>query len=159
MSLKGYRISHNNYLKSAFDGEGARKFGGRWNSKGTAVLYISNTLSLAILEILVHLEDAKVLAENFSYIKIEFPGRICEAFDEALLPKKWYRDPPNSLTQKIGDKWVSSGKSAVLKVPSSVIPEEHNYILNPDHKDFSKISVSKSQKLFVDERIIKSLNK
>ena len=154
MLLKAYRIVHNRYVKTAFDGKGASKYGGRWNSKGTAVIYTAESLSLATLEILVHLEDASVLTENFSYIEIEFTNKIVTTLDESLFPKNWYKNPPNLTTQKIGDEWVSKETSAVLKVPSSVIREEYNYILNPNHNDFEKIKINKPQKLIIDERIV-----
>ena len=155
--LEAFRIVHNRYVKNAFDGGGARKYGGRWNSKGTPVIYTAESLSLATLEILVHLEDASVLNENFSYIKIEFPEMIVEIPDNSLFPKDWYKNPPNISTQIVGDQWVNEDISAVLRVPSSVVMQEYNYILNPAHKDFNKISIESPKKLIIDSRIVKNI--
>ena len=123
----------------AFTGEGARIYGGRWNHEGIAVVYVCENLALALLEKFVHLGDEGKNLE-FVYIKAEIPDNVrVDVIQDKDLPIDWkiYEAPKS--TQDLGAAWVQAGTSAVLRVPSVIVPEEFNYILNIAHSDFIKI--------------------
>lgn len=151
-----WRLVHRNYLHSAFSGEGARLAGGRWNSEGFSVVYAAGSLSLALLEIIVHLEFKEAL-KRYKAIPIEIPESLLQAIDPARLLDGWSASPPQSSTQFIGNCWVKAQASAVLKVPSAIIPNESNYLLNPGHPDFKKIEIGAPIDLPVDPRVFEKL--
>lgn len=136
--MQAFRLCRANY--PAYDGEGARRVGGRWNSKGTRVLYMSENRSLAVLEILVHLSaslpDRYVLgvASILDDIAVEF-------LDESRLLANWSTLDPREQepTMRMGDEWVAEQRSVILSVPS-VILGERNYVLNPGPPDFQRIA-------------------
>lgn len=135
-----WRIVKAKHAATAFDGESARRFGGRWNSPGTAVVYCSESLALAALELLVHLESSEVL-EAYVAFRVEFPESVVRAIDEAWLPPNWREYPPPPAVQELGDAWALAEDSAVLRVPSILVEGEHNYVFDPHHPDFSEIEV------------------
>ena len=135
--MQGYRLCRARY--PAYDGEGAWRAGGRWNSKGTRVLYMSENRSLLILEVLVHLTDT--LPDKYVLGAAQIPDDVlCEALNEHDLPPNWATLSARNqdATRRIGDLWAQSQRSAVLLVPSVVIGEK-NLILNPEHPDISRI--------------------
>jgi RES domain-containing protein len=140
------------YLASAWDGEGAKGLGGRWNSVGTPLVYTAATLSLALVENLVHLPSG--LLPSYSAIQIEFDQSLVIDLDE--LPADWRRVPPTPSTQTVGDRWVSSSTSAILRVPSVVVPGEFNFLVNPQHADFRRIEMREPQAFPFDQRLVKS---
>ena len=142
------------YVDSAFDGDAAGRFGGRWNSPGTPVVYVASTRSLAALEMVVHLDRSTLLA-SFVLIPCEFDERLVTTVNRRSLPAHWRRDPPPPELAAIGDAWVKQATSAVLAVPSAIISEEDNFLLNPAHKDFSRIRIGASLDFRFDERLIK----
>lgn len=152
--LSTWRIVKQRHVRRAFDGEGARRRGGRWNSPGTAVVYTSESESLAILEILVHLESAHIL-RAYSLIECRFEPALVVVLEPAILPKTWRSSPPPHEMQALGDKWITSGNSAVLAVPSVVVPREFNFLLNPAHSDFSSIEIGEPENVTFDERLVK----
>jgi RES domain-containing protein len=148
-----FRICKTKYVSTAFDGEGAFRFGGRWNSRGTRIIYAAGSLSLAALEMLVHLDDDSLLFE-YSYVSVQIPTDLILKVEHfRKLPKDWHISPAPIATQKIGDDWVKSKISAVLEVPTSIIPLEKNYLLNPLHTYFNKILIGTPQKFRFDERL------
>jgi RES domain-containing protein len=148
-----YRIFKTKFAKSWFDGEGAFLYGGRWNSRGTRILYTSDSLSLAALEILVNLNSAELLS-SYSYAKVEFEEKDVLPVEEIVkLPKNWSSSPPPSAVQRIGDEWAVSMQSLVLRVPTSVVPGEFNFLLNVGHPNFSTIRRSKPQLFRFDDRL------
>ena len=144
------RIVKAGHATTAFSGEGARLFGGRWNSVGTSLVYTSGTKALAALESLVHLNPPVI----FKYVAIAI--RFDEAFVEkaVALPKDWTDEPPPSSTKGIGDLWVRQARSAVLELPSVIIHGEPNYLLNPAHPDFKKITIGKPETFSFDPRLL-----
>src|SRR5262245_31110056 len=130
MLWTAWRIFKPRHAAPAFTGEGARLFGGRWNSKGVVVVYTSQSLALAALEILVHLHSDLVLA-RYQVASVTFDAEIVESLDVRQLPRNWRADPPPARFRRIGDRWVAEGTSAVLRVPSAVIDTEFNFLLNP----------------------------
>ncbi len=135
-AITAWRIVKKQYVTQAFDGMGAKKFGERWNSIGTAMIYTSSSLSLATLEILVHLPSYELL-KTYQCISIEFDKNHIEPL--SYPPQGWKTIPPCGASQTLGDFWARNLISAVLKVPSVVIPSECNYLINPNHPDFPKI--------------------
>ena len=129
-------------------------FGGRWSSPGVAVVYVASSRALAVLEMAVHLDRSRLLA-SFVLISCEFDERLVTAVDPAELPPCWRRDPAPPELARIGDLWVRQGQSAVLDVPSAIIEEERNFLLNPRHPRFSKIRIGRPESFEFDPRLIK----
>jgi RES domain-containing protein len=152
--LTAWRIVKKRHAASAFDGEGARLFGGRWNSPGVAIVYVAGTRSLAVLEMAVHLDRSTLLA-SFVLIPCEFDDRLVRAVDRKALPAQWRLEPPIPALAAIGDTWVKQAQSAVLAVPSAIIEEETNFLLNPAHPDFLQIRIGHPQTFEFDQRLIK----
>jgi len=151
--LTAYRIFKTKFSKTWFDGEGAFLFGGRWNSCGTRVRYTAGSLSLAALEMLVHLNSAELLS-SYSYAKLEFEEKdVLPVEDLVKLPKNWSASPPSIAIQRIGDEWAASLQSLVLRVPTSVVPGEFNYLINIAHPRFAYIQRSRPSTFPLDKRL------
>jgi RES domain-containing protein len=153
MKFRAWRVVKGKYWGEAFSGEGALKFGGRWNSIGTPLVYTSESLSLATLEILTGGISIHLLSK-YVKIPVDFEASLVESIAAANVPKEWRNYPPSIKTQKIGDNWVKESRSVVLKVASVVIKEEFNYLINPVHPDFKKISIGKPEVYSFDPRLI-----
>lgn len=158
MTLTTWRLVKARHRDGAFSGIGAKDRGGRWNSKGAAVVYTAGALSLAILEILVHLDDSSILS-SFGCFSVKIPKGMVEVLPMGSLPADWSASPVPESVQEIGNRWLALGKSAVLQVPSAAyqlpgdLPPESNYLLNPAHGDFPKIEIGPFRKLKVDGRL------
>ena len=150
--LSCWRIVQEKFSSQAFTGEGARLYGGRWNSAGYAAVYAAGSRSLAVLEMLVHLDGPQLLSSYLLY-EAEFPESLVTEVAAGDLPQDWRDDPAPRSTQAIGDEWIRSGTSAVLKVPSVLIPQEHNYLLNPRHVEFERVFVSEPERFAFDSRL------
>lgn len=152
--MRVWRLVRKRRLPDAFTGEGARLAGGRWNSVGVRVVYASATRSLAQLEYLVHVNPPRAPRDVYA-IYADIPERLkVDDLAGRRLPKSWRRyDPPVEELQVIGDRWVASLNAAVLRVPSAVVPAEDNFLLNPAHKDFSKIVLGKAEPVEFDPRL------
>jgi RES domain-containing protein len=150
--MKAWRITKQRHVRTAFSGEGARLYGGRWNSPGVPVVYVAESQSLAVLEVLVHL-DAPALLEKYVFLEVDFDVSLVLDLDRSSLPKNWQSDPVPEAIQAIGDRWVLSRDSAVLRVPSVLVPEESNFLLNPRHPDFGKIGISRPHAFRFDPRL------
>jgi RES domain-containing protein len=148
----GWRITKTHRLDTAFDGEGARLHGGRWNSPGTAVVYTAQSAALAALELLVHLQSSHLLGA-YSFVPARFDRSLVEGIDAGALPADWRRYPAPAALQQIGDQWVAGARSAVLEVPSAVVPSERNFLLNPAHRDFARIEIGAPQPFEFDPRL------
>ncbi|HWW94325.1 MAG TPA: RES family NAD+ phosphorylase [Vicinamibacteria bacterium] len=149
--LGAWRLTKTKYLSTAWDGEGAKRSGGRWNNSGTTVVYTSATLSLALVEILVHVTSGLLAA--YTAVPIELEESLVTTLEDKDLPANWKDDPPPAATRAIGDDWVLAGKSAALRVPSVVVPVEFNYLLNPRHSDFGRVSVGVAMPFPFDPRL------
>ena len=141
--LEAWRIIKEKHAATAFSGEGAAKTGGRWNSRGVAVIYTSSTKSLAALESLVHLNPPVLF--KYVAIRIKFDDTLLEIMPARNLPADWRAEPPPPSSKAVGDGWVWEARSAVLALPSVLISGEPNYLLNPAHPDFKKISIGKPE--------------
>ncbi len=136
-------------------GTGARINGGRWNSTGKAALYTSESKSLALLEVLSNTPLA-ILRTDFSVITLELTGNFStDEYTLKDLPAGW-NTYPVSVT-RMGDRWLTAGKSLLLKVPSVIVPSECNVIINPAHPDFNKVKITDTEKLVIDKRIEENL--
>ena len=150
--LTAWRIVQAKYLNKAFSGDGARLYGGRWNSKGVAVVYTAGSLALASMELVVNLPSPKLL-QAFVRIPVHVNPALVESMESENLPRDWTSRPISPATKAIGDRWVKEQRSAVLRVPSIVVPEEHNYLLNPNHPDFAKIEIGQPAVYYFDPRL------
>jgi RES domain-containing protein len=153
VKVSAWRILKRKLAKDAFSGEGARRFGGRWNSPGVARVYTAQSQSLAALEILVHLESSDLL-DQYVVIEVRMDSGLITHVGESKLPRDWQAEPPPLGLQAIGDEWAASGASPVLQVPSSIIPAEGNFLLNPLHRDFQKLMIGKPARFRFDLRLM-----
>lgn len=152
--MRVYRIEREKYLETTLNGIGAALTDGyRWNSLQTYLVYTSESRALATLEVSVHIDLSEDLPTDRFYVEIEIPDDI-EILELKMeeLPENWDSKPPLLETQFIGDDFVNQNNAAVLKVPSSIVPPESNYLINPNHPDSKKIMVISTQKLVFDGR-------
>lgn len=148
-----WRLVTARFAETAFSGEGARRYGGRWNRKGTAIIYTAASQSLAMLEILVQDEP---LRARYVMIAAHIPRGIkIERVKVEDLPRGWRDAAVREQLQILGTTWEKKRSSAVLAVPSAVIPVETNYLLNPLHPDFARIVIDTPQAFVTDLRLIK----
>ncbi|NAS32217.1 RES domain-containing protein [Flavobacteriaceae bacterium R38] len=149
-----YRIDRAKRKNDLLSGIGAEKVGGRWNKVGTRAVYTSQNLSLAYLEVVMHLDISEDLPDDRILIHIDIPDDI-EIIEEKKLPKGWNSFPYNSATQNVFTKFCNDKKGVVLRVPSAIVKSEYNYIINPLHPDAHKIKVVKTEKFLFDHRLKK----
>lgn len=152
--MRVFRIERECYLESTLQGMGAALSKGfRWNSYNTRLVYTAETRALATLEISVHLDLSEDLPSDRYYVEIDIPNDIViQEVAVTDLPEDWDAKPPIITTQVIGDDFVFYGDSAVLKVPSSIVPFEYNYLINPLHIDAKRIKVVDVKKMAFDIR-------
>jgi RES domain-containing protein len=148
-----WRIVRAARVHSAFTGEGGRVYGGRWNSRGTAVVYLSEHESLAALELFVHTMPLPP-TERYLSFQLEWEDKLTEYFPLKNLPTRWNAEPPTFETMQIGDEWIRRGKSVALAVPSVLSTSEMNFLLNPRHTDFHRIKISKPIQYCFDPRLL-----
>lgn len=138
----------------ALDGEGARINGGRWNSEGVAVVYLSSTLSLAALEYLVHIDIGEVPVDLVA-LKVEIPdGASVQEVLPTDLPDDWFTVPDHPACLKRGDAWAKRSESLLLRVPSAIVPGEANYLLNPAHTEAASVGVVAAKAFAFDARLL-----
>jgi RES domain-containing protein len=147
-----WRIVPLHRAETAFDGEGARLFGGRWNSRGTRMVYCSESRALAILETLVHLTPANI-HRRLSLLGVEIDPELIEVLPEKKLPPDWRAPMASAANKKVGDDWVRSGRSAVLQISSAIIPEENNFLLNPAHPALTDVRILRKTDFSFDGRL------
>ena len=150
--MRLWRICRERFAAEAFSGEGARRCGGRWNSKGVGMIYTSTSLALAVVETFVNLEP-NLRPDDLVSIQAELPDSVAtERLDVKSLPANWHKSRGESL-RHFGDEWVRAQKTAVLYVPSAAVRGEWNVLLNPAHGDFRKIKIQKPQPFEFDLRM------
>jgi RES domain-containing protein len=149
-----WRIVKKRHAGSAFDGEGARQYGGRWNSPGFPVAYASETRALCLLEVLAGLRSVSPLP-GYVLISATFDDSLVLPVPQESLPSDWRQSPPPPSTQRIGDEWANQARSAILRVPSVIVPDEHNYLLNPAHPDFRHIQIGSPEETTIDSRLLR----
>ena len=147
-----YRLARANY-KEDLSGKGAELAGGRWNSKGTALVYTSSSRALCVTEIAVH-TPLGIIPEDYYLVSILIPDDAPMAmYNEKNLPEDWNSYPHGNATQMIGDKFVKEEKFLVLKVPSATVQGDYNYLLNPRHKMAIKVKIKETSFFTFDERL------
>lgn len=150
--MRAFRIVKKRHTLTAFSGEGARAYGGRWNHPGIPMVYAAQTRALAALESLAHFGGAE-RRMAFVTFEIEIPDKLAIHLAAASLPRDWRRAEPSTSTQGLGSEWQRSGRSAALVVPSVLIPQEFCVLLNPEHRDTDKIMVSYPGAFEFDDRL------
>lgn len=147
-----YRLAVESY-KEDLSGAGAKIYGGRWNVPGFAAIYTAENISLAVLEILVNADKTNI-PPGYFLLKLQVPDSLLfKLIPHQSLKEKWYND--FEYTQFIGTNFLASGKEAVLKMPSAIVKEEYNYLLNPAHADFKKITIRETTHFDLDIRLLK----
>jgi RES domain-containing protein len=150
--MKVYRISKCDFI-SDLRGTGAARYPGRWHSKGTYILYTAASPSLALLESVVHISNIAVA--SYCMVCLSVPEDKLKSITASELPDSWFANPPADILRSIGDEFIRENKFLALKIPSAIMPEEHNYLLNPGHTDFIKVAVVYTRIIPIDERFLK----
>lgn len=149
-----WRFTTRRFVDGAFSGEGARLFGGRWNRLGQSVVYTAQSRSLALLEMLVQ-DDP--LRAHYVLIPAHLPTHVSiHTLLPADLPPDWRTPNARVALQSIGAQWLHELRSAVLVVPSAVVPAESNFLINPLHPDFQRITLGQPEPLETDKRLLRS---
>lgn len=129
-------------------GYGALLYGGRWNLRGTSLLYTAETRSLAIMEVLVHLTSEELPADMYM-LTLEVPDTASRTeLLVADMPPDWRRTRSLQPTASLGHAWLEAGTTLALRVPSVVVPQEHNLLLNPAHPEFTQVKLAAEPELF-----------
>ena len=136
----GWRIVRASRAKTAFTGEGSWRYGGRWNSPGVRLIYLSEHQSTAALEIFVH-RVPFLTEEQYKAFQLEWPDDLTEILPPRHLPRNWRLSPRPAETIEIGNNWAREKRSAILAVPSAISPDDRNFLLNPEHPDFKRIRI------------------
>lgn len=144
MSITVWRIVKAKFAQSAFNGEGAKLVGGRWNKAGIPMVYTAESVSLAIIEMRVHLTTDEML-KPYRLIRATLPESLIESVDRKDLPADWSDDEAPRSVKQIGSRWIRHGIRCVLRVPSAIVPYDFNYLLNPNHPDFVQIIIGKPE--------------
>jgi len=148
-----WRLCKQRHAPTAFSGLGAMLYGGRWNHPGTPVVYCSGTLSLATLELFVHLDPGDVPDDLVAIEARISNSTVIEHVAVVDLPDDWRAEPGPPELRDLGDRWVAARRTAVLAVPSAIVPSEGNYVMNPEHPDVSRISFGAPQPYALDPRL------
>lgn len=156
MTARAWRIDKARWADTSFSGEGARLYGGRWNSAGRPLVYTAEHAALAAMEILVHVHVEQLLKAAYVLIEATFGDDLVDVIPAAKLPKDWDANPVPASVQQFGDNRLAApGSRPVLRIPSAVIPAGWNYLLNPLHPRFSEIRTGKPQPFKFDPRLKK----
>lgn len=150
-----YRIAKCNYAAD-LSGAGARLYGGRWNSIGQPMVYMAASPSLAVLEVLVHLPPS-IFPANFCLAEFDISDNSILTADNASLPDDWQDVSPPIALKRLGDAFLKQNKYLLMKVPSVIVPQEFNYLLNPLHADAAKIKLVEKKPFSFDARLVSTL--
>jgi RES domain-containing protein len=151
--MRAFRLVKARHAATALDGEGARMAGGRWNAPGIPMAYCASTLSLAVLELLVHV-DVEDLPEDLEAIQVEIPEDLPRhRVRVEELPEGWRGDPGRAALQALGSAWARAGSGCILEVPSAVVPSELNVLLNPGHPASHRIRIAGREPFSLDPRL------
>lgn len=147
--MKAYRIAKTEFIQD-LSGFGAFKFGGRWNSIGTHILYLAENPSLSLLEVLVHISRFQIQSP-FSILTLELPE--IEILNSPVLPENWRLTPPPVALKMVGDEFVRSKIGLAIRIPSAIMPLDHNILVNPGHPEFSKIKFLDCEEIQFEKRL------
>ena len=148
-----WRIVRASRANTAFTGEGPWRYGGRWNSPGVHVVYVSEHQSTAAFEVFAN-RVPFILDEKYEAFHLQWPDSLTEIFPVKKLPANWRVSPPPAETMEIGDRWVQEQRSTVLALPSAITPADTNFLLNPDHADFKRIRIAPPIDFAFDPRLL-----
>lgn len=152
--MRVFRITRRRFIRDALTGEGARRDGGRWNTRGVPMVYCADSRALAVLEILAHV-DPDTAPDDLVLLEIDIPETVAvQSLIASSLPRDWRRSPAPEEIADLGDRWIRGGEAAVLSVPSAIVPAEHCILLNPMHPDFATIKVTGEEPLVLDPRLL-----
>ncbi len=152
--MRVWRLTRAPFARTPFDGVGPARGGGRWNGRGTYVAYASSSRALAILEVLVHINREQAPAD-YVFVEAELPDDAVEVLDVAGLPKGWQSEPPPASLRTIADRWVRSNSALALRVPSAIVPQEANVLINPGHPRIGELRIiGKPQPAILDPRLL-----
>ena len=152
--MRVWRLTRAPFARTPFDGVGPARGGGRWNSRGLYVAYAASSRSLAILEVLVHIDRA-LAPTDYVFIEAEIPDDAIVDLDMRGLPKRWRAEPPPTKLRAIGDRWIRSSESLALRVPSVIVPEEMNVLLNPRHPRAAELRIiGRPKAVILDSRLV-----
>jgi RES domain-containing protein len=148
-----YRVLRKPYARTPFDGEGSYQYGGRWSSPGTRLSYASEHQSLAMLEYFVHVE-ANDAPPDLVLACADIPDDLSrQQIEVGTLPANWRETPAPAELAHLGDEFVLTGKDCILIVPSALVPNENNWLINPLHEKFQKIKIRQTEPLTYDSRL------
>lgn len=150
--ITGWRLVKRRYASNAFSGEGARRYGSRWTSPGRPAVFLSEHLSLAALEVLVHAHDETLLAAYHAF-RVELDEAQVEPLSPAALPEEWAASPVAPAVRMAGDRWLQEGRALALRVPSAVVPVEFNIVLNPAHPSYADLRIHEPRPFGFDPRL------
>ncbi|MEQ8284858.1 RES domain-containing protein [Thalassospira sp.] len=146
-AVRAYRLLKRKWKDAAFDGEGARRYGGRWNSRGKPAIYLAGSQSLAMLEVMVHLNDYRLLS-SYILFEVRLPVDQISDMSDDQIPDDWQAHPAPTSTAEIGDAWLDHNAGLALAVPSVIVPREKNYLLNPRHPLFASVAAHATELAF-----------
>ena len=156
--MRIWRLCRAPYAAEAFSGEGARRFGGRWNSRGVPMVYASTSLALAAIELFVHLEPGQA-PDDLVYLSATLPeGEPARTLEQADLPPAWWADdaaPGAANPRDLGDAWMRSGSSLAMLVPSVPVRAEWNVLVNPLHPRIGELQIDAAQPFLFDARMFR----
>lgn len=152
-TITGYRLVSPRWASTALSGEGARKYGGRWNSPGHPAVYLAESRALCALELLVHLTTPETRAKPFVLLEVTIPADSLESLAASALPPDWNISPPTMESMTIGNDWLTRNQSLALRVPSTIVPEEFNLVVNVSHPEMRKVTVETERRFHFDPRL------
>jgi RES domain-containing protein len=151
--MRVFRVSRREHAGDPLGGRGGLYAAGRWHPKGRRIVYASATLSLSVLEVLVHV-DKDLVPPDLVFLELDVPDELdVEHLDRKALPEDWREYPGPTALQILGVEWLDGGRSAILEVPSALIPRESNYLINPAHTDTPRIRVVAIEDFVLDARL------
>ncbi|HMO63952.1 MAG TPA: RES domain-containing protein [Verrucomicrobiota bacterium] len=149
-----FRLVRDRHAGHAYDGEGARRYGGRWNLKGQPMVYTAASRALAVLEMLVNAGWEELVSATWVIVPAAVPDDLLAAVeDSAPLPEDWCRHPAPPALARLGTAWLAGLEGVALSVPSAVLPAERNYLLNPRHPQFRAVMTGSAEPFRFDLRL------
>ncbi len=158
--MRGWRIEKSVFAKEVRSGNGARIYGGRWNSPGRPAIYCAGSLSLAMLEVLAHVSTEEDAGEKRVFFTVEVDDKLVEEVATVDLPRSWRSALNMNPCRRMGDAWLGRRNSVALRVPSALVAGEFNCILNPAYPHYRKAAIwSAGRLLRIDSRLFQNLGK
>lgn len=151
--MRVYRICRAEHVATALTGIGAASYPGRWNSKGVHLVYTAGSHSLALLEMLVHVNTVHDVPANLRLLSYDLPDACVHALEPARWPAGWDRLPYSQAVRRVGDDFVRAGTHLALRVPSAIVPGESNVLINPRHADIARVIEAGNIDLAPDSRL------